>query len=93
MPLFDALIHAVNFAAPAAFLAVLMPLLARLIMPRRSTMLAGWAQVLINFAVCLALLLLGLVFFGRDGKMATYALLVLGAATTQWMLVRGWQKS
>ena len=56
-------------------------------------MLAGWAQVLINFAVCLALLLLGLVFFGRDGKMATYALLVLGAATTQWMLVRGWQKS
>lgn len=93
MPLFDALIHAVNFAAPAAFLAVLMPLLAKLMMPRRSTMLAGWAQVLINFAVCLALLLLGLVFFGRDGKMATYALLVLGAATTQWMLVRGWQKS
>ena len=93
MPLFDALIHAVNFAAPAAFLAVLMPLLAKLILPRRSTMLAGWAQVLINFAVCLALLLLGLVFFGRDGKMATYALLVLGAATTQWMLVRGWQKS
>ena len=93
MPVFDALIHAVNFAAPAAFLAVLMPLLAKLILPRRSTMLAGWAQVLINFAVCLALLLLGLVFFGRDGKMATYALLVLGAATTQWMLVRGWQKS
>ena len=93
MPLIDALIHAVNFAAPAAFLAVLMPLLAKLMMPRRSTMLAGWAQVLINFAVCLALLLLGLVFFGRDGKMATYALLVLGAATTQWMLVRGWQKS
>ena len=93
MPLIDALIHAVNFAAPAAFLAVLMPLLAKLMMPRRSTMLAAWAQVLINFAVCLALLLLGLVFFGRDGKMATYALLVLGAATTQWMLVRGWQKS
>ena len=93
MPLIDALIHAVNFAAPAAFLAVLMPLLAKLMMPRRSTMLAGWSQVLISFAVCLALLLLGLVFFGRDGKMATYALLVLGAATTQWMLVRGWQKS
>ena len=93
MPLFDALIHAANFAAPAAFLAVLMPLLGRLIMPRRATMLAGWSQVLINFAVCLALLLLGMVFFDRDGKVATYALLVLGAATTQWMLVRGWQKS
>lgn len=91
MPLFDMLIHALNFAAPAAFTAVLMPLLAKLIMRRQQALLAGWAQVLVNFAVCIAVLLLGLVFFGRDGKMATYAALVLGAATSQWVVMKGWR--
>jgi hypothetical protein len=92
MSLLDLLIHALNFAAPAAFLAVLMPLLAKLIFRRQQALLAGWAQVLVNFTVCIAVLLAGLVFFGRDGKFATYAALVVCAATSQWMMARRWRK-
>ena len=33
----------------------------------------------------------GLVVLGRVGKMLTYAALVLGCATCQWVLVRGWR--
>lgn len=32
----------------------------------------------------------GLVLQGQDGTMATYAALVLVAATTEWALHRGW---
>lgn len=90
MPLLDLLIHALNFAAPAAFLAVLMPLLARLILRRQQARLNLSMQMLVTFAVCLAVLLAGLMFFGRDGKLATYAALVLAAATNQWMMCKAW---
>jgi hypothetical protein len=30
-------------------------------------------------------------YFGSDGKMASYALLVVGAASCQWLLLRGWK--
>jgi len=32
--------------------------------------------------------LLGLVFFGRDGKMATYSAMVLVCASSQWLMMR-----
>jgi len=32
----------------------------------------------------------GLAYFGEDGKMATYALLVLSVSAAQWILTRGW---
>jgi hypothetical protein len=38
-----------------------------------------------------AALLGGLWFFGHDGKMVTYAALVLVCATVQWLLVRSRQ--
>ena len=50
-----------------------------------------WAQAAIVFIVNLALLVAGLVYFGSDGKMASYALLVVGAASCQWVLLRGWK--
>ncbi len=92
MPLLDLLIHALNFAAPAAFLAVLMPLLTKLIMRKQPPRLAAWAQMMISFAVGLAVLLAGLLIFGRDGKFATYAALVVFAATSQWVMSSGWRK-
>jgi hypothetical protein len=49
------------------------------------------AQVAINFVVGCAVLVAGLIVLGRDGKMLTYAALVLGCATCQWVLVRGWR--
>ena len=87
----DALYHAVNFMAPAAALAVLLALGGRLIRSKAALALSWRAQVAINFAVGCAVLVAGLVVLGRDGKMLTYAALVLGCATCQWVLVRGWR--
>lgn len=36
-------------------------------------------------------LLAGLAYFGNDGKMATYAALVVACASSQWVLVKGWR--
>jgi len=35
---------------------------------------------------------LSLWFFGRDGKMAAYITLVLAMASSQWLLMRAWQR-
>ena len=84
-----------NFMAPAAFVALLLVLLTR-IAPRfftskRSVAPSLLAQAAIIFIANVLLLLAGLVLFGRDGKMASYALMALGAATCQWLLLRGWK--
>jgi hypothetical protein len=84
-----------NFMAPAAFVALVLVLLAQLFSrffwSKRPQALAVWGQLAIVFIVSLALLVAGLVFFGRDGKMASYALLAVGAATCQWLLLRAWR--
>jgi hypothetical protein len=84
----DALIHLLNFAAPALTLALTLPLLARLLGRfsgiNRAASLGWMAQAAINFIAGLAVLATGLWFFGRDGKMATYAALVLVLASMQW---------
>ena len=84
-----------NFMAPAAFVALLLVLLTRvaprLFASKRPAALSYIAQAAIVFIAGLLPLLAGLVLFGRDGKMAGYALMALGAATCQWLLVRGWK--
>ena len=92
----DALIHLLNFAAPALALALALPLLARLVnrfLDERRAASLGWlAQAAINFVAGLAVLAAGLWFFGRDGKMTTYAALMLVLASTQWGMGRGWRR-
>lgn len=87
--------HLLNFMAPAALLAVLLVLLSRLffgfLKPKRPVVHAWWAQAAIVFVANMAVLTAGLLIFGHDGKMLTYAALVLGAAVCQWVLLRGWQ--
>ncbi len=87
----DALNHLLNFAAPAAAMAVLMVLGGRLFGSKSGASHAAWAQAAIQFAVGCAVLLVGLVVLGRDGKMFTYAALVLACATCQWVLAKGWR--
>lgn len=82
------MIHLLNFAAPALVVGMLTALLARMFMKQRPAAPSWHAQAAINFVVCLAVLLGGLWFFGHDGKMATYAALVLACASSQWWMVR-----
>ncbi len=79
---FDLLLHLLNFIAPALVVGTLLPLLAWLVGPRSR----GWlAQAALNSLAGAAVLATGLWFFGRDGKMATYAALVVVCATSQWL--------
>ncbi|MEY4882464.1 MAG: hypothetical protein RIS34_318 [Pseudomonadota bacterium] len=87
----DLIFHLFNFVAPALVVALLVGLCARFVMPNRGLAPVSIARIAINFIACLAVLLLGLWFFGRDGKMATYAVMVLVSATCQWVMGRGWR--
>jgi len=84
-----------NFMAPAAFVTLVVVLLVRvfpgLFKSKRPVALSLWGQTAIIFVASFLVLVAGLVIFGRDGKMATYAALAVGAATCQWMLLRGWK--
>jgi hypothetical protein len=88
--------HLLNFIAPAAAVAVLMVLLPRLFFgffrSNRGFAQSIWAQAAIIFVANLIVLAAGLVVFGRDGKMATYTALVVVAALTYWVLIRGWAR-
>ena len=87
--------HILNFIAPAAVVALLLVLAARLfkrfLVSNRSFFRSIWAQLATIFIVNVCVLVAGLVFFGNDGKMATYAAMVLAAALCQWVLFRGWK--
>jgi hypothetical protein len=87
--------HLLNFVAPAAFVALLLGVSSRLFSGasslKRPVAHSWWAQAAIIFVVSLFTLTAGLLFFGHDGKMASYAALVLGAAFCQWVLLRGWK--
>jgi type III secretory pathway component EscT len=91
MAIFDFVFHALNFAAPAAAVTVLMVLAGRFLERKVAKTPVWQAQAAINFIVCMMVLLLGLWFFGNDGKMATYAALVLACACSQWAMLRGWR--
>ena len=83
--------HLLSFAAPALVVALLVALAARLVLPA-SVRPASWRlAVLFNTLAGLAVLTGGLWYFGRDGKMVTYAALVLVVATVQWACGRAWR--
>ena len=87
----DAFNHLLNFAAPAAAMALLLALSGRFLGSKTPVALSWWARAAIVFVVGVAVLVAGLLVWGRDGKMLTYAALVLACATCQWVLVRGWR--
>ena len=88
----DLIDHLLNFVAPALFMAVYLTLSARFILRGARSPYGIWKQMAVNLAVGTVVLSAGLVFFGRDGKMMTYAALVLACATSQWLLSRSWRK-
>lgn len=87
----DSLNHLLNFASPALAMAIVMVVCGHLFF-RKMALARGWlVPIAIHFVVGCAVLVAGLVVFGRDGKMATYAGLVLASAASQWVLLRAWR--
>lgn len=88
--------HLLNLVAPAALMALLLAALARLLPgffgPRPPAAKSWWVQAAINFAIGAAVLVAGLVLFGRDGKLLTYVVLVLATAAGQWCQLAGWRR-
>lgn len=84
--------HLLSFVAPAFAVALAVALGARLLRLDRTVGRPWWVPVAINFLAGTAVLGAGLWYFGRDGKMASYAALVLAVATSQWLAGRAWSR-
>ena len=88
--------HILNFIVPAAVLALLLVLssrvFSRFLISKKPVSQSIWTQAAIIFIVNVVILCAGLVFFGNDGKVGTYAAMVLASALSQWVLARGWRK-
>jgi hypothetical protein len=91
MSLFGLLDHLLNFMAPALVVGLLMAALAPMLMKKTRPHHTLLTQGAINSVAGLLALLVGLVFFGRDGKMASYAALVLVCASSQWFFGKAWR--
>lgn len=87
----DLLDHLLGFAAPAFAVGLLVALMARWTVLRGAATRAWWIDAGINSAAGVLALGAGLWSFGVDGKMLSYAALVLAVASTQWLLGRGWR--
>ena len=80
----DALWHLLNFVAPALGVALLAASLAKLAW-RRELAAVPWRRLALWAAAASVLALIaGLVLFGRDGKMVTYAAVVVASALALW---------
>jgi uncharacterized membrane protein YdcZ (DUF606 family) len=84
----DLIFHLLNFAIPALAVGILVALVSPFIYRKRAVARNRYVQSAINFVVGLLALGTALAFFGRDGKMAAYAALVLAVALSQWWALR-----
>jgi hypothetical protein len=84
----DAAWHLLNFFGPALGLGLITPLLAKLLW-RRDLKGVAWTRLAMWVGLaCAVVSVAGLVVFGHDGKMATYAAMVGACALTLWWF--GW---
>jgi 4-hydroxybenzoate polyprenyltransferase len=84
--------HFLNLIAPALAVGFLCALFGRLGARPAGKRRAWWIQGVINSIVGAAVLLGGLAVFGQDGRLATYAVLVLACGTSQWVVSGGWRR-
>ena len=78
--------HVVNLLAPGLGVALIAAAATKLLWhaelrPVGLLRLWGWAAL-----VCVGVTLAGLMIFGRDGRMATYAAMVAGCALALWVV-------
>ena len=86
----EILLHLSAFVAPAVAVGIMVALVSRVLVTRRAT-LSWWSHSAINSVAGTAVLIAGLWHFGVDGKMVTYAVLVVAVATAQWLAGRAWK--
>jgi hypothetical protein len=80
----DAFWHIANLFLPALMLGPLSAGLAKLLW-RKELAAVPWKKLAVPAcAACAAVILAGLVITGRDGRMATYGVMVLACAVTLW---------
>lgn len=92
MPLLDFLFHLLGFVAPAVFLAVALAAGSRLVWRKKAHLLPWYHMASVNALLGIVVLALGLVLSGQDGRMATYACLVLAMGSCQWLMSGQYQK-
>ena len=80
----DALMHLGNLFLPGVALGALAAALAKLLWRKELAPVSFKRLALPAALAAAAVTLAGLVVFGRDGKMATYAGMVLACALTLW---------
>ena len=85
---FDLLNHLLNLMAPALVVGTLLAYIAPIFNRNLAASRVGYAQAAINSVAGVVALLLGLWFFGHDGKMASYGLMVVLIASAQWFSAR-----
>jgi hypothetical protein len=85
----DQIIHLINFCAPALAVGVVLALVGPWLMKKNPVAPGLLTQAAINCVAGGLALGLGLWFFGNDGKMASYAAMVVAVATVQWLGARG----
>lgn len=84
MPVLDWVGHLVSGLAPAFFLALMLPLLARLL--HGQARLGVVRQMLVQLVLGSLVLVAGLILTANDGSMLTYAaLVVLSGIAQAWM--------
>lgn len=89
MEALDAVWHLLNFFAPAFGVGLITSALVKLFW-RRELKGVRWARLALwATAGCALVLVAGLVVFGHDGKMATYAAMVCACALMLWAVAFG----
>ena len=85
----DLLTHIFNFLAPAVAVGVLVAIVGQIFKRKMPGARVFRAQAAINCVAGALTLGGGLWFFGHDGKMASYAAMVLAIASSQCFLRKG----
>lgn len=86
MTFFDLLGHIANFVAPALVMAALLWAAPRLKKTARTVRYRPVVEWSVLAGAGVLVLLAGLLVFGRDGKMLTYAALVLAQGSLGWWM-------
>ena len=91
MSLFGLLDHLLNFIAPALVVGLLVAAMAPVLMKKSRPHHSWLIQSAINSGANVLVLLAGMLIFGHDGKMATYAAMVITCASSQWISGKAWR--